>query len=177
MIFIVTKDIFLFQGVAHLFKQERIIKISKTAEINDLKLDTSSKIIIDVYHNNVLDDHTVSILQSLKIGAILFLAPFRISKIKSSSPLFFVNRKTELANWLSLINKNRLLPCHKPKIGFSHNQFKIVTHFLNQEGPEKIASDLNITEQTLRSQKFNIMLKLKVRRMSDIVTLNISSYF
>ncbi|EJF0591927.1 TPA: LuxR family transcriptional regulator, partial [Shigella sonnei] len=31
--------------------------------------------------------------------------------------------------------------------------------------------------QTLKIQKFNIMYKLKLRRMSDIVTLGITSYF
>ncbi|MCZ4188924.1 hypothetical protein N2Q22_18965, partial [Escherichia coli] len=39
------------------------------------------------------------------------------------------------------------------------------------------ASTLNISQQTLKIQKFNIMYKLKLRRMSDIVTLGITSYF
>lgn len=176
MIFIMTKDSFLFQGVAHLFGQEKIVNMTKIADVNKHLADATSKVIIDVYHNNVLDDNTVMILQSLNVGGIFLLTPFRISKIKTRAPLFFVNRKMQLANWLSLLTENRF-SCHKPKIGLSHNQFKIVSHFLNQEDPEEIASNLNISEQTLRSQKFNIMLKLKLRRMSDIAKMNISPYF
>ncbi|QJT79231.1 response regulator transcription factor [Kosakonia sp. MUSA4] len=176
MIFIMTKDIFLFRGVEHLLKQEKIIKIAKISDINNHLTDASSKVIIDVYHNNVLDDKTVNILKSLNVGNIFLLAPFRISKIKTRAALFFVSRKMQLENWLSLLTENRILS-NRPQIGFSHNQFKIVSHFLNQEDPDKIASTLNISEQTLRSQKFNIMLKLKLRRMSDIATLKISPYF
>lgn len=176
MIYIMTKDIFLFQGVAHLFKQKKIIKIEKIDDIYNHRVDASSKVIIDVYHNNVLDDNTVKILQLLEVDRIFLLAPFRISKIKTCSALFFVNRKMQLANWLSFLTDSRPAS-HKPQMGFSHNQFKIVSHFLNQEDPDAIAANLNISEQTLRSQKFNIMLKLKLRRMSDIATLNISPYF
>ncbi|WP_342322097.1 LuxR family transcriptional regulator [Kosakonia sp. BYX6] len=176
MILMVTKDRFLFEGVSHLVKQEQIIKIEKLAEINDYFTDASSKLIIDAYHNNVLDDHAISILQSLEVGSIFLLAPFHISKIKTRLPISFVNRKMEITDWLSLFIDNPTL-YRKPKIGFSHNQYKIVTHFLNQQNPDDIAANLNISRQTLRSQKFNIMLKLKLRRMSDIVTLNIFPYF
>lgn len=176
MIFMVTKDAFLFQGVTHLLKNERVMKIEKISDINHHATDSSSKVIIDAYHNNVIDDAAVSILQTLEVGGIIVLAPFHISKIKSRSALFFVSRKMPGANLLSLLTDNHTA-YRKPKIGFSHNQFKIVSHFLNQEDPDDIASALNISEQTLRSQKFNIMFKLKLRRMSDIVTLNISPYF
>jgi len=176
MIFIMTKDIFLFRGVEHLLKQEKIIKIVKITDIHNHLTDASSKVIIDVYHNNVLDDKTVNIMQSLNVSSIFLLAPFRISKIKTRAALFFVSRKMQLAHWLSLLTDNQTVS-NRPEIKFSHNQFKIVSHFLHQEDPEKIASILNISEQTLRSQKFNIMLKLKLRRMSDITTLKISPYF
>ncbi|ADO50287.1 helix-turn-helix transcriptional regulator [[Enterobacter] lignolyticus] len=176
MIFMVTKDAFLFQGVTHLLKNERVIKLEKISDLNHHAADSSSKVIIDVYHNNVIDDATVSMLQTLEVGGIIMLAPFHISKIKSRSALFFVNRKMQIANWISLLTDSRA-SYRKPKMGFSHNQFKIVSHILNQEDPDDITSALNISEQTLRSQKFNIMFKLKLRRMSDIVTLNISPYF
>ena len=68
-------------------------------------------------------------------------------------------------------------PLKAAKISFSHNQVKIVSHFLHEEGNDDIASALNISGNTLRSQKFNIMLKLKLRRMSDIATPSISPYF
>lgn len=176
MIFIMTKDIFLFQGVRRLLKKERVIKIETLSEMNHYRAGTSSKVIIDAYHNNVFDDAMVNTLRTLTVRGIFLLMPFHISKIKTRAPLFFVNRKIKTANWLALLTDNSP-SYHKPKIGFSHNQFKIVSHFLNQEYSDSITTTLNISEQTLRSQKFNIMLKLKLRRMSDIITLNISPYF
>ncbi|WP_039057560.1 LuxR family transcriptional regulator [Enterobacter sp. Bisph1] len=176
MILMVTKDTFLLSGITSLVKDENIIKIEKTTDISHLATDTSTKVIIDLYHNNVIDDATVSTLQTLKVGAIIVLTPFHISKLKNRSPLFFINRKMPMESWLSLLTEKQI-PYRKPRMGFSHNQFKIVSHFLNEELPYEIAAALKITEQTLRSQKFNIMFKLKLRRMSDIVTLNISPYF
>lgn len=60
---------------------------------------------------------------------------------------------------------------------FSHNQFKIMQLILKNKNESNITSTLNISQQTLKIQKFNIMYKLKLRRMSDIVTLGITSYF
>ena len=48
---------------------------------------------------------------------------------------------------------------------------------LKNKNESNITSTLNISQQTLKIQKFNIMYKLKLRRMSDIVTLGITSYF
>ncbi|KFD19472.1 helix-turn-helix transcriptional regulator [Yokenella regensburgei] len=176
MILMVTKDEFLFQGVTHLLNNEKVIRVEDVSDFNKQITDPASKVIIDVYHNNVIDDNAVSIIQSLNVDRIIVLAPFHISKIKCRSAMFFVNRRMPLTKWLSLLTASRAAYC-KPKMGFSHNQFKIVSHFLNEEDNDDIASALNISEKTLRSQKFNIMLKLKLRRMSDIVTLNISPYF
>lgn len=41
---------------------------------------------------------------------------------------------------------------------------------LKNKNESNITSTLNISQQTLKIQKFNIMYKLKLRRMSDIVT-------
>ncbi|BBQ84524.1 TPA: LuxR family transcriptional regulator [Kluyvera ascorbata] len=176
MIFMVTKDEFLYQGVAHLFNNENVIRIERVPDIERQMTDSTAKMIIDVYHNHVIDDNAVKIIQSLNIDRIVVLAPFHISKIKCRSPLFFINRKMPLANWPALLASGGT-SYRKPKIGFSHNQFKIVSYILHEEDNDGIASALNISGNTLRSQKFNIMLKLKLRRMSDIATLSISPYF
>ena len=54
---------------------------------------------------------------------------------------------------------------------------KNATPDLKNKNESNITSTLNISQQTLKIQKFNIMYKLKLRRMSDIVTLGITSYF
>lgn len=68
-------------------------------------------------------------------------------------------------------------PMKNSQLCFSHNQFKIMQLILKNKNESNITSTLNISQQTLKIQKFNIMYKLKLRRMSDIVTLGITSYF
>ena len=79
-------------------------------------------------------------------------------------------------NLLSLIIDEKI-SYQKPNVALSHNQLKLVNSIINQQNINDITKSLNISEQTLRIQKFNIMLKLKLRRISDLVTLKISPYF
>lgn len=173
MVYLMTNDSFLFQGFSNLQKMR---KINTITDLSAVVIHPSDILIIDAYHNNVLDEQSVTILRDLDVTRIIILAPFHISKIKSNAPLFFINRKERMENILSLLTDNNV-PYRKPKVGLSHNQFKIVSYILKQENLHEITTALNISEQTLRTQKFNIMFKLKLRRMSDIVTLNISPYF
>ena len=75
------------------------------------------------------------------------------------------------------ITYGKHLPHKNSQLCFSHNQFKIMQLILKNKNESNITSTLNISQQTLKIQKFNIMYKLKLRRMSDIVTLGITSYF
>ncbi|POT58612.1 LuxR family transcriptional regulator [Citrobacter amalonaticus] len=176
MIFIITKDSFLFQGVTHLQEKESVIKINKLSDINFSEIDHAIKIVIDTYHNSIIDEVTVKLLNHIDVDRIIILAPFHISKLKSKSPLFFINRKEQFLNLLSIITDEKI-SYQKPDVALSHNQLKLVKSIINQQKISDITHSLNISEQTLRIQKFNIMLKLKLRRISDIVTLKISPYF
>ncbi|WP_370605015.1 helix-turn-helix transcriptional regulator [Citrobacter braakii] len=176
MIFIITKDFFLFQGVLNLQEKEKIIKINKLSDINFNDLDHDVKIVIDTYHNNIIDETTVRLLNEINVERIIILAPFHISKLKSQSPLRFVSRKEQVLNLLSLIIDEKF-SYQKPNVALSHNQLKLVNSIINQHNIHEITQSLNISEQTMRIQKFNIMLKLKLRRISDLVTLKISPYF
>ncbi|HGW6102150.1 TPA: helix-turn-helix transcriptional regulator [Citrobacter werkmanii] len=176
MIFIITKDFFLFQGIIHLQEKEKIIKINQLSDINFNDIGHTVRVVIDTYHNNIIDEVTVRLLNHIAVQRIIILAPFQISKLKSASPLLFVNRKESLVNLLSLIIDEKI-SYQKPNVALSHNQLKLVNSIINQQNMNDITQSLNISEQTLRIQKFNIMLKLKLRRISDLVTLKISPYF
>ncbi|HCJ7747702.1 TPA: LuxR family transcriptional regulator [Citrobacter freundii] len=176
MIFIITKDFFLFQGVFNLQEKEKTIKINQLSDINFNDLDHNVKIIIDTYHNNIIDETTVKLLNDINVERIIILAPFHISKLKSQSPLLFVSRKEQILNLLSLIIDEKI-SYQKPNVALSHNQLKLVNSIINQHNINEITQSLNISEQTMRIQKLNIMLKLKLRIISDLVTLKISPYF
>ncbi|EHU67489.1 LuxR C-terminal-related transcriptional regulator [Escherichia coli] len=148
MIFLMTKDSFLLQGFWQLKDNHEMIKINSLSEIKKVG-NKPFKVIIDTYH---------------------------ISKLKAKAPIYFVSRKESIKNLLE-ITYGKHLPHKNSQLCFSHNQFKIMQLILKNKNESNITSTLNISQQTLKIQKFNIMYKLKLRRMSDIVTLGITSYF
>ncbi|HCQ4194031.1 TPA: acid resistance transcriptional activator GadE [Escherichia coli] len=164
MIFLMTKDSFLLQGFWQLKDNHEMIKINSLSEIKKVG-NKPFKVIIDTYHNHILDAER-----------IIVLAPYHISKLKAKAPIYFVSRKESIKNLLE-ITYGKHLPHKNSQLCFSHNQFKIMQLILKNKNESNITSTLNISQQTLKIQKFNIMYKLKLRRMSDIVTLGITSYF
>ncbi|MBB1202688.1 LuxR family transcriptional regulator [Enterobacteriaceae bacterium 89] len=176
MIFIISKDSFFSQGIANLKKEEEVVKLNHLSHINHKLINDTTKIIIDTWHNNILDDVSAEILKKIDVGRIIICSPFRISKLNTLSPIYFINRKEQVLSLCSLIHDEKIT-YEKPAISLSHNQLKLANSLINQQKTSDITRSLKISEQTLRIQKFNIMLKLKLRRMSDITTLKISPYF
>ena len=151
------------------------IKINSLSEIKKVG-NKPFKVIIDTYHNHILDEEAIKFLEKLDAERIIVLAPYHISKLKAKAPIYFVSRKESIKNLLE-ITYGKHLPHKNSQLCFSHNQFKIMQLILKNKNESNITSTLNISQQTLKIQKFNIMYKLKLRRMSDIVTLGITSYF
>ncbi len=185
MIFLMTKDSFLLQGFWQLKDNHEMIKINSLSEIKKVgnkpfkKVGNKPfKVIIDTYYNHILDEEAIKFLEKLDADAerIIVLAPYHISKLKAKAPIYFVSRKESIKNLLE-ITYGKHLPHKNSQLCFSHNQFKIMQLILKNKNESNITSTLNISQQTLKIQKFNIMYKLKLRRMSDIVTLGITSYF
>ena len=167
MIFLMTKDSFLLQGFWQLKDNHEMIKINSLSEI---------KKVGNKPFNHILDEEAIKFLEKLDAERIIVLAPYHISKLKAKAPIYFVSRKESIKNLLE-ITYGKHLPHKNSQLCFSHNQFKIMQLILKNKNESNITSTLNISQQTLKIQKFNIMYKLKLRRMSDIVTLGITSYF
>ena len=174
MIFLMTKDSFLLQGFWQLKDNHEMIKINSLSEIKKVG-NKPFKVIIDTYHNHILDEEAIKFLEKLDAERIIVLAPYHISKLKLKR-LFILSAKESIKNLLE-ITYGKHLPHKNSQLCFSHNQFKIMQLILKTKNESNITSTLNISQQTLKIQKFNIMYKLKLRRMSDIVTLGITSYF
>ncbi len=184
MIFLMTKDSFLLQGFWQLKDNHEMIKINSLSEIKKVG-NKPFKVIIDTYYNHILDEEAIKFLEKLDAERIIVLAPYHIrfvlatyhiNKLKAKAPIYFVSRKESIKNLLE-ITYGKHLPHKNSQLCFSHNQFKIMQLILKNKNESNITSTLNISQQTLKIQKFNIMYKLKLRRMSDIVTLGITSYF
>ncbi|STL21480.1 DNA-binding transcriptional activator [Escherichia coli] len=107
---------------------------------------------------------------------LLVLAPYHISKLKLKRLFILLAAKKVSKIFLRLLMVNTC-PIRIHNYVFHIISFKIMQLILKNKNESNITSTLNISQQTLKIQKFNIMYKLKLRRMSDIVTLGITSYF
>ncbi len=95
MIFLMTKDSFLLQGFWQLKDNHEMIKINSLSEIKKVG-NKPFKVIIDTYHNHILDEEAIKFLEKLDAERIIVLAPYHISKLKAKAPIYFVSRKESI---------------------------------------------------------------------------------
>lgn len=176
MIFVVTQDYFLFRGIAFQEKRERVVQFHSLSElINSPLLPSDVNIIVDAYYTKAMDDHHIRFLQDITVKQIIILSPFRVSKLFFTSPLFFMNRKDSLLRLSLLING--IFPDKlQPSLRLSYIQLKILTAIVRKTSDIDISIKFHLTPQTLRAHKFNIMLKLNIRRMSTIMLSTVLPY-
>lgn len=86
MIFLMTKDSFLLQGFWQLKDNHEMIKINSLSEIKKVG-NKPFKVIIDTYHNHILDEEAIKFLEKLDAERIIVLAPYHISKLKAKAPM------------------------------------------------------------------------------------------
>ncbi|EOO1501383.1 acid resistance transcriptional activator GadE, partial [Escherichia coli] len=72
-----------------------MIKINSLSEIKSIG-NKPFKVIIDTYHNHILDEEAIKFLEKLDAERIIVLAPYHISKLKSQSPIYFISRKESI---------------------------------------------------------------------------------
>ena len=84
MIFLMTKDSFLLQGFWQLKDNHEMIKINSLSEIKKVG-NKPFKVIIDTYHNHILDEEAIKFLEKLDAERIIVLAPYHISKLKAKA--------------------------------------------------------------------------------------------
>lgn len=140
MIFLMTKDSFLLQGFWQLKDNHEMIKINSLSEIKKVG-NKPFKVIIDTYHNHILDEEAIKFLEKLDAERIIVLAPYHISKLKAKAPIYFVSRKESIKNLLE-ITYGKHLPHKNSQLCFSHNQFKIMQLILKNKNESNITSTL-----------------------------------
>lgn len=100
MIFLMTKDSFLLQGFWQLKDNHEMIKSipCQRSKVGNKPF----KVIIDTYHNHILDEEAIKFLEKLDAERIIVLAPYHISKLKAKAPIYFVSRKESIKNLLEI---------------------------------------------------------------------------
>lgn len=100
-----TKDSFLLQGFWQLKDNHEMIKINSLSEIKKVG-NKPFKVIIDTYHNHILDEEAIKSPEKLDAERIIVLAPYHISKLKAKAPIYFVSRKESIKIFLRLLMVN-----------------------------------------------------------------------
>ncbi len=101
-----TKDSFLLQGFWQLKDNHEMIKKSIPCQRFKKVGNKPFKVIIDTYHNHILDEEAIKFLEKLDAERIIVLAPYHISKLKAKAPIYFVSRKESIKIFLRLLMVN-----------------------------------------------------------------------
>ena len=79
---------FSFTGLLAVEDNHEMIKINSLSEIKKVG-NKPFKVIIDTYHNHILDEEAIKFLEKLDAERIIVLAPYHISKLKAKAPIYF----------------------------------------------------------------------------------------
>ena len=85
------------------------------------------------------------------------------------------HRNVSLHAFITLLNCDENCDI-SPELSFSRRQHQILTYILQQKSCYSIAQEMHISLKTYYCHKYNIMLLLKLRKMSDLVRHQISCY-
>lgn len=174
MFLILTKDTMLLQAIYHLVKNDVIMHIQRAEELRAVE-NRHAKVIIDTLDNNIFHTSLAYQLEKIKPSMVYILSPFRIRRCFGDTPVVFVRRNVSLADFMGLLNCNEIYDI-TPELSLSRRQHQILTYILKQESCRTIAERMNITIKTYYCHKYNIMLLLKLRKMSHLMHHQISFY-
>ncbi|GCS95424.1 LuxR family transcriptional regulator [Escherichia coli] len=88
MIFLMTKDSFLLQGFWQLKDNHEMIKITSLSEIKKVG-NKHFKVIIDTYHNNIINEKAIKFLDKLDDERIFVLYPYNIRTLNAKTQIYF----------------------------------------------------------------------------------------
>ncbi|MGS0636388.1 LuxR C-terminal-related transcriptional regulator [Citrobacter sp. VF227] len=167
MLYILTNDNLLYSGLNYLYGESSIIKLPSIYILSEK--DTShDTLLIDVAYCKLTISQLFYIIQKTFINKIIFLSAFRFSNLKPNCPVQFIPRKINLR----YISVNADIFYDGPKIdlpSLTLREFEIIRQTIRQYNDLRIASSLGISLATLRVNKYQIMLKLKIKKMSHVM--------
>lgn len=174
MIYIMTQDLFLYHGISAIIGIQRARLITHM-EGTDIHFTPQDFLIIDALHNDCFSQASTCILQQILVDKIIILSAFSISRLKCGSPVFFLPRTSQcysLNNFLNGVREKN--ESYFPVLSLRE---AVVLRELIMQPDEQVASiALHISMGTLRTHKYQIMLKLRLRKISHIVNHPLTAY-
>ena len=174
MLYILTNDNFLFNGIYYLYGGNSVVKLTSLYMLSEK--DTShDTLLIDVSYCQLTINQLLHIVQKTLINNIIFLSAFSFSNLKLNNHVHFIPRKTSLQYFSG--NADDFYNGPEIKLpSLTLREFEIIRQTINQHDDLRIASSLGISQATLRIHKYQIMLKLKIKKMSHIMYTEYYSY-
>lgn len=174
MFLVITKDNMLLQAIKHMLTTDAVIHVQCVEDFCAVE-QGKVKVIIDLLNNNIFYTRLAQHLEKIRPAKIFILSPFRIKRCFGDTPVVFLYRNIPLIDFLGLLNCNNHYWV-SPELTLSRRQHQIITYILQQRSCDAIAEEMQISLKTYYCHKYNIMLLLKLRKMSDLVRLKIASY-
>lgn len=174
MLYTLTSDLFFYNGLQSVYGSNNIEQPSDLKDIISNHT-ISDSLLIDTRCYPLKNPEYIHLVQELILSRIILLSSFRLSRFESLSPVIFIPRS---------IHPTMLSLCAEIFIDTSEirlpvltlREYEIITMILNNCDELKIASSLNIAISTLRAHKFQLMLKLKLKKMSHIMRTEHCAY-
>lgn len=167
MFLVLTKDIMLFKAVQHIVSKDTVVHIQHAEELCTVR-QKHAKVIIDTLNNNIFYTDIACQLEKIEPAQILIFSPFAIKRCFGTIPVTFIRRDISLIEFMGYLNRTTNC-CNSSGLSFSRRQHQMLTYILQQKNCHSIAEEMRISLKTYYCHKYNVMLLLKLRKMSDLV--------
>ncbi|MBB1202669.1 helix-turn-helix transcriptional regulator [Enterobacteriaceae bacterium 89] len=174
MILILTKDAYFLNALKHLLRRHDVIHITSANQLSETE-HKGAWIIIDTLNNNIFHSELGYKIRFLSPKMVYVISPFMVKRCLGTIPTVFVDRNIGILHFVAVLQRRYILS-RPDMLSLSHKQHQILTLVMQQNSGEQIAEKLGISLKTYYSHKYNIMLLLKLRKMSEVVRLNIAQY-
>ncbi|ECP1951355.1 LuxR C-terminal-related transcriptional regulator [Salmonella enterica] len=173
MLYLLSSDIFLLNGLNCIFSHHPVTQLTEIKTLRQIRHDT---VIIDCLFYPYRIQHCLLTLTGIPVKEIIFLCPFRIKGLKYTRPIYFIPRN---------INKDFF----SPKVEIMHSisevslpvltltELTIISLYLSKYSDTAITEKLHISQGTLRVHKYQLMLKLRLKKMCHIIHTRFYPYF
>ncbi|ECB3971332.1 LuxR C-terminal-related transcriptional regulator [Salmonella enterica] len=131
-------------------------------------------VIIDTLMNNILHSPLSDCIITLKPKRIIILSPFGIKRLYSVERVIFISRNIHPKEFCRVLLERKVIG--SPTIYFTKKQHQILTLLMRMKNIRHIAEEIDITQKTLASHQYNIMLLLNLRQFSRLLTHPFANY-
>ncbi|ECE1413791.1 hypothetical protein AIC87_003921 [Salmonella enterica subsp. enterica serovar Javiana] len=166
MLYILSHDTFLFNGLNRMLNNYRAVQLNQIKELRQIKDNT---VIIDSLCYPGKIQHCLLVLTGIPVKNIIFLCSFRMGNINYPHKINYIPRKIKIDSFITESDKITNINVNITLPELTLTELIMIRYYIRNHTDETIAKKLNISLTTLRFHKYQVMLKLKLKRMHHII--------